>query len=262
MIHIKTSQDIVDMRLGGRILASVLKEVKAFVREGVTTLELDSLAEKLIREAGCVPAFKGYQSEKSDPPFPGTLCTSINNEVVHAIPSKKRVLKDGDIIGLDIGLSYQGKERSYILDLAETVAVGDVSDDVKKLLSATQQALFAGIEQMQPGNSLEDVSKAISKVLTDAKLGIVRDLCGHGVGYELHEDPYVLNYIPKAGYPQEIILKPGMVLALEPMATLGDYRVDVAKDGWTCVTHDQSWSAQFEHSVAITQTGHIILTEL
>jgi len=262
MIHLKTEDEMVELRRGGKMLAEILETIITHVRAGVSTLELDSLAQSLILSAGCRPAFLGYQGLGALTPFPATLCTSVNHEVVHGIPKGDVILQNGDIVGLDIGLMYPGILRPLILDMAKTVGVGRISGPAQHLLQATEQALASGIASIMPGNQLEDVSSAIQKALQSAGLAIVRDLCGHGVGYELHEEPYVLNYLPLKKYRQHIILQPGMVLALEPMATLGGAEIKTADDGWTVVTQDRSLAAQFEHTVAVTADGHEVLTAL
>lgn len=260
MIYIKSEHDIEQMRKGGEILAQVLESIISLVKPGVSTEKLNEAAERAILKAHCQPAFKGYRQRLSDPAYPAVLCTSVNDEVVHAIPRKNRMLLEGDIIGLDIGLIYPGKERGYYLDMAKTVGVGRISAEATQLLERTLAALSAGISVMKPGVWLSVVSSHIEAVLKQAGLGIVRDLAGHGVGYALHEEPEVLNYCPKTGY-HDIQLQAGMVLALEPMATSGGWKVFVDHDGWTVKTHDGSLAAQFEHTIAVTSDGYEILTQ-
>lgn len=260
MIHIKTDEDIQEMQQGGHILARVLERLVAEVRPGVHTDDLNSLAKELILESGCSPAFEGYRPNKETVPFPDVICASINDEVVHGIASRKLVLKEGDVFSIDIGLQFHGTSRSYFLDMARTVGVGKVSTDVKRLLSFVERALIAGIKAIRPGRQLYDISSAIERVLRKGKLGIIRELVGHGVGYQLHEEPCIFNYVDEQVRRQSVPLKPGMALALEPMAALGGYAVVLDADGWTIRTKDGSLAAQFEHTVAVTKDGYRILT--
>jgi methionyl aminopeptidase len=262
MVTLKTEEDIAALRIAGGILAKVLSDVVNHVHEGVSTLELDLLAEELIHRAGCRQVFKGYRQKKEDPPYPATLCTSLNDEVVHGIPNREIRIRSGDILGLDIGLSYPGKEREYFVDMARTIAVGKVSKEARRLMKTVETALEAGIAAICPGEQLMKVSKAIEAVLKREHLGVVRDLVGHGVGYALHEDPCVLNYVNEKDKDSSIVLLPGMVLALEPMANIGEYHVVLDNDGWTVRSADGSLSAHFEHTVAVTENGHEVLTLL
>lgn len=246
-IELKNKEEIAKMRLGGEIASRILKYLESQIKEGMTTLELDQMAEKMILHAGAKPSFKGYQN------YPGSICISVNEEVVHGIPGA-RVLKSGDIVGLDIGVYYQG----FHTDTAITCPVGETSKEAKKLLEVTKKALFAGIRKCQVNNFLGDVQAAIEEVLKSGDLGIVKDLVGHGVGRNLQEAPAIPNF-GKAG--SGIKLQEGMTLAIEPMATLGDWHVRVLDDGWTIVTVDGSLSAHFEHTVAITKDGPQILTK-
>ncbi len=252
MIIIKTPEEIAKLRKGGPILARMLREVAAAVRPGVTTKSLDDLAAKLIAEAGCKAAFLGYQPDSADLPFPASLITSVNDEVVHGIPGE-RVLKEGDTIALDLGLNYEG----VFLDHAVTVPVGEIDAKNKQLLSITKSALMEGIAAIIPGATVGDIGYAIEQYVKPHQLGIVRDLSGHGVGREIHEDPYVPNY-GKRGKGAKLV--PGMVIAIEPMLTRGSEEVILMKDGYTLVTADHSRSAHFEHTVLITETGAEILT--
>lgn len=261
MIHIKTEEDIQAMEQGGHILALVLDRLVAEVRPGIHTGTLNTLAKELILKAGCRPAFEGYQQRPGDIPFPDVICTSINDEVVHGIASRELVLKAGDILSIDIGLKYQGRLRSYFLDMARSVEVGTVSADERRLLSFTEKALIAGIQAIQPGRYVHDISSAIERMLRKGKLGIIRDLVGHGVGYQLHEDPCIFNYVDERIKRESVQLQPGMVLALEPMATLGGHEVILDADGWTIRTKDGSKAVQFEHTVAVTKDGYKILTK-
>lgn len=253
MIIIKTKEEIEKLRKGGTIIAAILREVVSRVAPGVTTGELNTFAEELIKKSGHTPAFLGYQPEGADYPFPAGLCVSVNSEVVHGIPGKK-VLKDGDIVSLDIGLNYEG----VFLDHAVTVPVGNITARQKTLLGATRDALDAGIMAIVPGARIGDIGHAIESVANDAGLGIVEGFSGHGVGRYIHEDPYVTN-TGKPGKGE--LLEPGMVIAIEPMFTLGGGEVYVARDGYTCKTSDGSRAAHFEHTVLITEEGAEVLTK-
>ena len=246
MISIKSDHEIELLRIAGKIVYQTHQYLKPFIKEGITTLELDKLAEDFIRSKGATPSCKGYHG------FPATLCTSINDEVVHGIPSKRK-LKNGDIITLDICACYKG----YHGDSAWTYVVGEVSEDVKRLMKGTHEALFAGLEQVKPGNRIGDISNAVETVAKKYHLGVVRELCGHGVGHNLHEDPDIPNY-GKAGTGP--LIKEGMVFAVEPMLNLGARDVCMLDDGWTIVTYDESPSAHFEHTVLVTKDGYEILT--
>ena len=246
MISIKSDHEIELLRVAGKIVYQTHQYLKPFIKEGITTLELDKLAEDFIRSKGATPSCKGYHG------YPATLCTSINDEVVHGIPSKRK-LKNGDIITLDICACYKG----YHGDSAWTYVVGEVSEDVKHLMKGTHEALFAGLEQVKPGNRIGDISNAVETVAKKYHLGVVRELCGHGVGHNLHEDPDIPNY-GKAGCGP--LIKEGMVFAVEPMLNLGARDVCMLDDGWTIVTYDESYSAHFEHTVLVTKDGYEILT--
>ncbi len=253
MIIIKTESEIARLKKGGPILARILRDVAQAAVVGVTTKQLDTLAHRLIIEAGCTPAFLGYKPEDADRPYPATLITSVNDEVVHGIPSE-RVLRDGDIVALDLGLQYEG----MFLDHAVTVAVGEnVSAKDRELISVTRDALTEGIAAISVGSTVGDIGHAIEQYVRPYKFGIVRDLSGHGVGRAIHEDPYIPNY-GKKGKGAE--LKPGMVIAIEPMLTRGSETVVLMNDGYTLKTSDGSRSAHFEHTVLITETGAEILT--
>lgn len=253
MIIIKTESEIARLKKGGPILARILRDVAQAAVVGVTTKQLDTLAHRLIIEAGCTPAFLGYKPEDADRPYPATLITSVNDEVVHGIPSD-RVLRDGDIVALDLGLQYEG----MFLDHAVTVAVGEnVSAKDRELISVTRDALAEGIAAISVGSTVGDIGHAIEQYVRPYKFGIVRDLSGHGVGRAIHEDPYIPNY-GKKGKGAE--LKPGMVIAIEPMLTRGSETVVLMNDGYTLKTSDGSRSAHFEHTVLITETGAEILT--
>ncbi|TSD04190.1 MAG: methionyl aminopeptidase [Parcubacteria group bacterium Greene0714_36] len=252
-ITIKSPDEIGLLRLGGKRLGEILKRLTGEIKPGVSTLDLDILAERLIREQDGVPVFKGYIVKETAIPFPGSVCTSINDEVVHGIPRPDRILRDGDIIGIDIGMRYRG----LVTDTAVTVGVGKISADAARLIRATREALDAGIVAVHSGATLGDIGCAVETRLKKDNLGIIRDLAGHGVGYELHEPPMIPNY-GKPGTGLE--LREGMVIAIEPMATLGDWRITLDDDEWTFRTADGSLAAHFEHTIAVTSTGAEVLT--
>jgi methionyl aminopeptidase len=245
----KSVSEIEKMRRSGRIVRQVLDTVKDAVAPGVSTMELERLAERKIRDLGAKPAFKGYYD------YPCVLCTSVNNEIVHGIPSERRVLKEGDIVSIDTGVVLDG----YYGDAAITVPVGDgVSPEKQKLLDVTRDSLLRGIEAAVIGNTVGDVGAAVQKVVESNGFSVVREFVGHGIGTKLHEDPQVPNYgIPGHG-PK---LRDGMVLAIEPMVNVGRPETRVLDDKWTAVTEDGSLSAHFEHCVAVTKNGPVILTE-
>jgi len=255
MVKLKNKTEIIKMRQGGKILASVIDEVIKHIKPGVTTVEMNELAEKLIKKAGGVPSFKDYRVSWAPKPFPSALCISINHEVVHGVPVPARKIKDGDIVGVDCGLIYDG----MYTDMARTVAVGKIDKKVKKLLAITEEALYAGIKQIKPGNHISDVSKAIYDAIDNAGFYVVVQLVGHGVGYSVHEAPQVPNYVDTKS--KDIKLKEGMCLALEPMANMSCVEVKTLDDGWTVVTDDGGVSAHFEHTVCVTSDGHEILTK-
>jgi methionyl aminopeptidase len=243
----KSAAEIELMREAGRVSARALRMVGDAVAPGVTTAELDDLAETAIREEGGIPAFKGYHG------FPKTLCTSINAQVVHGIPSEMVKLRDGDVISVDVGAIVAG----YYGDNARTFAVGSLNDEAIRLLDATERSLHAGIEQMRTGNHLFDVGHAVQTVAEAAGFSVVREYVGHGIGRNMHEDPNVPNYGSPGKGPR---LEIGMVLAIEPMVNAGGAAVDALPDGWTVVTRDGSLSAHFEHTVAVTADGPLVLT--
>ena len=246
MIIIKTDSEIERLRRGGPVLARIMREVARAVRPGITTASLDVLTRSLMEQEGVRPAFLGYKPEGADRPYPAALITSVNNEVVHGIPGGY-VLKEGDIISLDTGINFEG----VFLDHAITVPVGEIGPKDKELLSVTESALYEGIEAIVPGARVGDIGHAIESSIPK-KFGIVRTLSGHGVGRAIHEDPYVPNY----GKPGKgDLLKPGMVIAIEPMVTRGSEEVVLLDDGYTLVTEDHSRAAHFEHTVLITETG-------
>ena len=246
MITMKSKREIELLKIAGNIVYQTHQYLKPFIKEGITTKELDKLAEDFIRSKDATPSFKGYEG------FPSTLCTSINSEVVHGFPSDRK-LKNGDIISIDIGACYKG----YHGDSAWTYTVGEVDEKTKQLLKDTEEALFVGLKQVKPGNRIGDIGYAIEQYAHKHNLGVVKELCGHGVGTSVHEDPEVPNYgIPSTG-PR---LKEGMVIAVEPMLTMGSPEIFVHDNNWTIDTQDGSLSAHFEHTVAVTKDGYQILT--
>ncbi len=251
MILIKSKKEIDYIRESCRIVAETLQLLKSNVKLGITTLELDKIAEDYIRSNNAVPAFKGY-SQGIAPGFPGSVCSSIDDEVVHGIPSS-RILKDGEIVSLDIGVLKNG----FFGDAALTVAVGNISDEKKKLMDVTERSLQLGIEQAVAGNKVHDISNAVQIYVEANGFSIVRDLCGHGVGKFLHEDPSIPNFGRKGTGPK---LKNGMTIAIEPMVNAGKYDVITANDGWTILTADGSTSAHFEHTILINNNSPEILT--
>ncbi|HOI85395.1 MAG TPA: type I methionyl aminopeptidase [Acholeplasmataceae bacterium] len=247
MILIKSQREIELMREAGRILDLTRQLLEKHIKPGVSTLQLDALAEEHIRSLGAIPSFKGYHG------FPGSICTSINEVVVHGIPSMKHILKEGDIITLDFGVNYKG----YHADSATTYPVGQVSPEIKQLLEVTEKSLYIGLEQAKPGNYISDISYAIESFVKPFGYGIVEEFTGHGIGRDLHEEPYVPNFgKPKQGP----VMKPGMTFCVEPMINLGTKRVKILSDNWTTVTSDRKPSAHFEHMIVITETGYEILT--
>ncbi len=251
MIILKSKEEIEKMRIVNRMVGEVLNVLKKAVKPGITTEHLNSIAEKEAKKRNARCGFKNYGG------FPKSLCTSINEEVVHGIPSKKRVLKEGDIIGLDFGLVYDG----FNGDSAITVAVGKISEEKRKLMQVTKESLYKGIEKAYPGNYLYDISEAIQEYTESFGYGVVRDYTGHGIGRELHEDPPVPHYVPSK-FGRGPMLKVGMTIAIEPMINAGSWRVRTLKDGWTVVTVDGKPSAHFEHTIAITEDGPIVLSEV
>jgi methionyl aminopeptidase len=249
MIYLKSERELNLMRKAGAIVARILDDMAQMAAPGLSTGEIDRFAESRIKELGAKPAFKGYNG------FPACVCISVNQEVVHGIPSNKRILKDGDIVGIDFGVIYDG----WYGDSARTVAVGKITPEAQKLLEVTQESLNRGIAQCRDGNRVFDIGHAVQNYVENFGYGVVREFVGHGIGRALHEDPQVPNYGPKGKGPA---LKVGMVLAIEPMINAGSHEVKVLKDGWTAVTTDNSLSAHFEHTVAITPNGPEILTAL
>lgn len=247
MITIKSEREIELMRKAGMLVSEMHKFIKPFIKEGISTLELDKLCEEFILNHDAVPSCKGYEG------FPCTLCTSVNEVVVHGIPNKNKILKNGDIITIDVVIGYKG----YQGDAAWTYAVGEIDDDKKYLMEHTEKSLYEGLKMVKPGNRIGDISYAIQQYADSHNLGIVRELCGHGIGRDMHEEPEVPNYgIPNTGAR----LKPGMVICIEPMLTFGKRDIWLLDDEWTVVTQDSKPAAHYEHTVLVTEDGYEILT--
>ena len=256
MINLKSKEDIEKMREGGKRLAFILNELKKAAKPGVSTKELDDLAYSLTIEKGDTPAFLDYKPYGASRPYPASACISINDEIVHGIPNEsEKILKKGDIVSLDMGLIHEG----LVVDSAITVPVGVVDADAKRLLKATREALDAGIKAVKLGGHIGDIGFAIENVAKKYKYSLAEGLCGHGVGYSVHEDPFVPNY-GRIGEGPEI--KAGLVIAIEPMLNEGTGKTKIAKDNWTYLTKDGKRSAHFEHTIAITEDGVEILTSL
>jgi len=249
MISLKSPREIERMKGASRIVAEILLELREVVSEGMSTMEIDRIAEALTYKKKAKPAFKGYRG------FTACICVSINDEVVHGIPSAKRFLRNGDVVGLDFGVVYD----DFYGDSAVTVPIGPIPADVENLLKVTEQSLYAAIETLVPGNFLSDVGAAIQRLADVHHFGIVREFCGHGIGRALHEDPPVLNYLQSGRGPK---IKPGLVIAIEPMVNLGTEKVRILEDGWTVVTMDGKPSAHFEHTIAVLPEGPEILTKV
>ena len=249
MIIYKSPEEIDKMRKAGRIVAGTIDRALAAVRPGVTTAQLDEVAEAYILEQRATPSFKWYRGT-----FPASICTSLNDEIVHGIPSKKRVVREGDVLSLDFGAIWDG----FHADSAVTIVVGDPrSPDAEKLVRVTEEALEAGISQIRPGGRLSDIGAAVQQVAEGAGFSVVREYVGHGIGRALHEDPQIANYGDPGRGP---VLKPGLVVAVEPMVNVGSWETRVLADDWTVVTEDGSLSAHFEHTIAVTEDGHEVLT--
>jgi methionyl aminopeptidase len=248
MILLKSLQEIAKMEVANRIVAEILAGIKEKVKPGIETRELDELAEQLCRRHRVEPAFKGYRG------YPRSICVSVNEEVVHGIPGP-RCLQAGDLVSLDFGVKYDG----YYGDAAITVPVGNVAPRAQDLMEATEKSLYAGIAQVKTGNHLSDISHAVQAVVEGAGFGVIREFVGHGIGRSLHEDPQIPNFGPPGRGPT---LQVGMTLAIEPMTSMGSWQVRILQDGWTAVTQDGSYAAHFEHSVALTENGVLILSRL
>ena len=246
-IEIKSAREIELMTEAGRILEIVHKELGKALRPGMSTLEIDRLGEEIIRSYGCIPSFLNYNG------YPASICVSVNEEVVHGIPSDKRFLKEGDIVSLDAGVIYKG----YHSDAARTHGIGEISKEAEKLMRVTRECFFEGIKYAKEGNHLFDISRAIGTYAESFGYGVVRDLCGHGIGTKLHEEPQIPNYVMKR---RGVTLKAGMTLAIEPMINLGTWEVDWLSDDWTVVSRDHSLSAHYENTVLITDGEPKLLT--
>ncbi len=246
-ISLKTEEEIEKLAIGGKILGEVLAAVGKMVKPGVSTFELDQVAEKMLLERGARPSFKGYRD------YPAALCTSVNEEVVHGIPSKERILKAGDMVGLDIGAEYEG----LYTDMAQTYPVGKVDKKTKQLIAAAREALEIGIEMARPGKTVGDIGNAIQQYAKSQGFKVIRHLAGHGVGHRVHEDPLIPNF-GTPGMGDKLV--PGMVIAIEPMLVTGDWVIDTLADKWTVITVDGGWASHFEKTLAITEDGSRVLT--
>ena len=246
-VTIKSEREIELMRESCRLLAIVHKEMEENIRPGMSTMDIDIMGDTLIRKLGCIPNFKNYNG------YPASICVSVNDEVVHGIPNKNRILQEGDIVSLDAGLIYKG----YHSDAARTHAVGQISPEARKLIDVTRESFFAGIKMAKAGNHLYDISNAIDAFIKPHGYGIVRDLVGHGIGTSLHEDPQIPNFAQRR---KGLKLQPGMTLAIEPMINMGRADVEWLDDDWTVVTEDGSWSAHYENTILITEGEPEILT--
>lgn len=247
MIIFKSREEVEAIRKSSLIVGRILSEVQGLIKPGVTTKELDTYAEQRARDMGATPAFKGYRG------YPASLCTSVNEEIIHGIPSS-RILREGDIISLDFGVILDG----YYGDAAVTYPVGEVTVKAKNLIAAAEGAFFAGIKQMRPGKRVSDISHAIQRSVEAQGFSVIRSFVGHGIGLSLHEEPQVPNFGTPGSGPK---IKPGLVLAIEPMIAVGDWNVEILTDNWTAVTRDGSLSAHYEHTVALTEAGVEILSQ-
>ena len=254
MIIRKTAAELEKMRRSGLLVWEILQKLAGMVQEGVSTQDLENAASKMISDAGAKPAFKGYFVQSAGSKYPFVLCTSVNDEIVHGMPSPKRVLKKGDIVSIDTGVSLEG----YFGDSAVTVAVGEISDRVRKLMDVTRDSLEMAIDKVRAGNRLFDICSTIEKHVLSNGFSVVREMVGHGIGTKLHEEPQIPNYVDRRN--ENPRLKEGMVLAIEPMVNLGRPEMKVKPDRWTAVTSDGSPSAHFEHCVAVTENGPWVLT--
>jgi len=248
MVTIKKPEEIKIIKQGGKILSSIVHQVAEEARDGITTLELDNIAEKLFKKSGGSPSFKGFSG------YPAATCISVNEELVHGIPRKDKVIKNGDIVSIDIGLKYKG----LFTDMSITVPIGKIPKKTQKLIKVTHKALDIGINELKPGNTIGDIGYAVQKYVESLGYSVVRSLVGHGVGYKVHEDPRVPNFGEKGS---GIKLEQGMILALEPMVNIGQPDVMTKEDDWTIATADGSLCAHFEHTIAVTSQGHEIITK-
>jgi methionyl aminopeptidase len=264
MVTRKSKKEIKILHQGGRLLAKILKQVANEIKPGVTTGHLEQLALELIKQAGGRPSFKGYKSRYDIKPYPTALCTSINDEVVHAPSLPSRRLKTGDIVSIDVGMEFPHKQgkQGYYTDMAVTLGVGKISKEAKSLINVTRKSLEHAIKEVKPGNTLNNIGDAIESYVIKHGFKVVRDLVGHGVGYDVHEDPHVPNYVINGKSFENIVLKPGMVLAIEPMVNVGGHEVISSNsDSFAIKTADGTLSAHFEHTVAVIEDGHLVLTK-
>lgn len=250
MIYLKSSEDIKAMRRSGRILQEVFEKLESFIRPGISTKDIDRIAEETIRSRNAYPSFLKY----GDPPFPASVCVSINEEVVHGIPSSKRILKQGDIVSVDVGAYLDG----FHADAARTYPVGDISPEKQKLMDVTRECFFKGFEQILPGNRIGDISAAIEEHAKAHRYGIVKELTGHGIGKNLHEEPDVPNYVTSE---RGIRIETGLAIAIEPMINMGTHQIFIREDNWTVVTRDLKPSAHYENTVVMTPDGPEMMTE-
>lgn len=253
-VSIKTEEEIKSMREGGKKLAQIMSELEIALKPGISTWELDEIAEKRIIEAGGIPSFKGYGAS-SGKPFPGTICSSLNSEIVHGIPRKDVEVKEGDIVKIDIGMKYEG----FHTDMARTFSVGKVSPEKQTIIDTVRESFYQGVSAMKPGKKLNRYSKAVQKYVEKNNFSVIRGLVGHGIGEKLHEAPQIPNYFDRKSC--NFRLEPGMTFALEPMINAGTYEIKLANDGWTFETKDGKLSAHWENTVLITEDGVEILTE-
>ena len=264
MAYIKSQEELKYIIDGGKKMGAILEELAGMVAPGISAYDIDQRAEELIKKAGGRPAFKGYRSSKSDPKFPSTICASVNDEIVHGIATKEKILRNGDIFSIDIGMQWPldcgagERGNGFFTDTALTVPVGQIDEKTKQLLSVTKKSLEIAIENIRIGGSIADIGKAVEQYIKPQGYGIVRDLVGHGVGHGVHEEPRVPNYY-EAGL-EEWKIEPGVVIAVEPMITMGDHRIDIDDDQWTIRTADGNLSAHFEHTIAITEDGPVVVT--
>jgi len=262
VIKLKTKEEIENLKRGGQKLATIVDEVAQNIKPGISTLELDDIAGKLFELHGVRSSFKGYTPVGADRPYPANICISMNNEIVHGIPNEEpKMLKAGDLITIDAGLIYEGlytdHARTFIVKSNDGQEI-EIPKEVKKLLAKTEEAMYAGIKQAKVGNRIGDIGAVISEIAKDAGLFVIKDLTGHGVGYGVHEDPFVPNWGNKG---EGELIEEGLVIAIEPMFSLGTSYIKTANDGYTYLTDDDSLSAQFEHTIAVTADGPIILTK-
>lgn len=264
MSYIKTKEEIQYIKEGGKKMGEILAQLEAMIQPGISAYEIDMEAERLILAAGGRPAFKGYRTRKSDPKFPSTICASVNAELVHGIATKEKVLQEGDIFSIDIGMQWPRdcgmgeRGNGFFTDTALTIAVGDIPQKTKQLMAVTKKSLEIGIAKVQIGNTIADIGRAIQDYIEPQGYGIVRDLVGHGVGHHVHEEPRVPNYYDPS--LEHITIEAGVVIAIEPMITMGSPEVDTADDGWSISTVDGSLSAHYEHTIVVEESGITVVT--